>query len=287
MKSIILFIIIIVISLPGSYLKAQKSFQMKAELAKTHFITYERIDLGIEIKNVSNSIIKENFRHNVHIKIFDQNGKEIPRKGLSTDNFSPYKDEFKINEEWFNVVELNDFFGKELSFFTTSRYYDPGKYIIKISFKPPHSEEITDNISFQVTKPTGDEAIVFTTLLQIFDNAKNGKYKGSEYPEALYSLHIYYPYSVYSPQMLDIIGAVYQSFLNDQNKSDMISKELLEKYPWSPLGRGMLNIILKKMKSDKERRDYIMKLLPGSKNYPMHRVLENLLKELKNNTWKK
>ncbi|MDR3598091.1 hypothetical protein [Clostridium sp.] len=168
----------------------------------------------------------------------------------------------------------------------TDQYFEPGKYIIKILFTPPHSEKIMDNISFNVIKPTGDEAIVFNSLLQILDNAKNGKYRGPEYPDALYSLHVSHSNSVYSPILLDISGAVYDIFLDDKNKSDQVYKELLEKYPWSPLGRGMLNIILKNMSSNKERKDYITKLLPGSKNYPMHKVLENQIKDLNDNTWK-
>jgi hypothetical protein len=184
----------------------------------------------------------------------------------------------------FYYIQLNDFFGKTLSPFTTSRYFDSGNYTIKISFKPPHSDEITDHISFHVNKPSGDEAIVFNTLMQIFGDAK--KYKGSDYPEALYSLHVSHPNSVYSPTLLNIIGAYYLIFLKNKDKSHLIYTELVEKYPWSPLGEGMLHIILKKMSSNKERKDYITKLLPGSKNYPMHTVLENQIKDLNNNTWK-
>ena len=112
------------------------------------------------------------------------------------------------------------------------------------------------------------------------------KYKGSGYPEALYNLHCSHPNSVYSPTLLNLSGAYYLFFLKDKNKSDLIYKELVEKYPWSPLGKGMLHSILKNMPSNNERKDYIMKILPGSKNYPMHRILEKHLMDLKNNTWR-
>jgi len=284
MKQII--IIILIFGLLGSFLKAQKKFQIKAELAKTQYIIGERIDLGLELKNISNSTFKDNLSYSVNVKISNQNGKEIPLQGPSGDFFSPPKYDFNVNEKCYWYIQLSDFFGKTLSEVTTSRYLDAGKYTIKVSFKPPHSQEITTHISFQVIKPSGDELIVFNSLLQIYSNVYLHKYKGSGYPEALYNLHISHPNSVYSPELLDVSSSYYFFFLNDRNKSDLIRTELVEKYPWSPMGKGMLLKILKNMTSNKERADYIMKILPGSKNYPMHKILEKHLTDLKNNTWR-
>jgi hypothetical protein len=281
MKSIKLLILIIIIY-PGTYLRAQENLQIKGELPKTDYIVGERIDLLLTIKNTGNSIIKENLSNSIDIKLYDNNGKTIQYMGPIGNFFSPNKNEYKINEEWIEIIQLNDNFGNRLTGRTRSRYYDPGKYTIKIIFKPPHLNGSTESISFRVNHPTGDEAIVLNRFLQICKR----KSKSLDFVNDLYSLHVSYPNSVYSPMMLDIIGANYYFFVGDEEKGDLIYQELLEKYPWSPLGRGMLTAILGKMSSKEERGNFINKLLPESKNYPMQKILKKQLFELNHNTWK-
>jgi hypothetical protein len=281
-KSIKLFIVIIIISLPSSYLQAQTVLQIKGELPKTEYIVGERIDLLIVIKNIGYSSIKENLRNSVDIKLYDNNGKTLKYYGHSGGACSPDKNEFKINEEWYSIILLNDCFGKQLTGRSQTLYYEPGEYTIKIIFKPPHLKESTESISFLVNNPKGEESVVLKRFLQIC----NQQSKSFDFVNDLYSLHVSYPNSVYSPTLLDIIGANYLFSLDDEVKGESIYQELLEKYPWSPLGRGALALTLRKMSSKEERENYINKLLPGSKNYPMHRILEKLLMELKNNTWK-
>ena len=283
MKSIKLLIIILISIGSGTYLKAQGKLQIKGELPKTEYIVGERIDLLLVIKNIGNSSIKENLSNSVDIKLYDNNGKALKYYGPSGSAFSPNKNEYKINEEWCSIILLNDCFGKQLTGRSQTLYYDLGEYTIKIIFKPPHLKESAESISFLVNNPKGDESVVLKRFLQIC----NQQSKSFDFVNDLYSLHVSYPNSVYSPTLLDIIGANYLFSLNDEVKGESIYQELLDKYPWSPLGRGALALTLRKMSSKEERENYINKLLPGSKNYPMHRVLENLLKELKNNTWKK
>ncbi|MDR3598092.1 hypothetical protein, partial [Clostridium sp.] len=73
------------------------------------YLVGENIDLELEIKNVNNSLIKENFGGSVNIYIYNQNGKEIDQR-LSGNHFSPDQIEFKNNEESFKCIQLNDFF---------------------------------------------------------------------------------------------------------------------------------------------------------------------------------
>jgi hypothetical protein len=281
MKSIKLLILIIIIY-PGTYLRAQENLQIKVELPKTDYIVGERIDLLLTIKNTGKSTIKENLSNSVDIKLYDNNGKTIQYMGPIGNFFSPNKNEYKINEEWCAIIQLNDNFGKQLTGRAHSLYYDPGKYTIKIFFKPPHLKESIKSISFRVNNPTGDEAFVLKRFLQIC----NQKSKSFDFVNDLYSLHVSYPNSVYSPTILDIIGANYLFSLNDEEKGESIYQELLEKYPWSPLGRGALALTLRKMSSKEDKENYINKLLPGSKNYPMQKILKKQLYELNHNTWK-
>jgi len=280
-----LFIIVSIIILSVSDLKAVDDFRIKLSLAKTTFIVGERVDLGLEIKNISHNTIKGDFNFSVRIQLFDNLGNKLPWEGITGDIFSPFLNEFKPGEEFYKCIELNDFWGKKFNLRVESLYYDPGKYSIVVTFNPPNMKEIKNSIFFQVNKPSGEEAIVFNEFLQVYRDFKKFS-RDSDYPEALYALHLAHPNSVYSPILLDLVSSYYSSFLKDPEKAGSIDHELVEKYPWSGLSQGMIRGILRKMPSNKERKDYITKILPQSKHYPNQKVLEKLLIDLNNNKWR-
>ncbi len=279
MKTIILFSLGIMVTTPSVH--AQHSLKFDLQLEKSTYLVGEPVQVGISYVNVISGVIRGLNSSQTGLRVLDEKGREVNRAGVSGNHWSPSKNELKSGEEDYRVIELNQYFGKSYGGLLMGgvQYFDDGLYVVKAIFHPPGMSPETTEVSFKVVQPEGDEAIAYNSFLEILKRDREHGYTGIQLAEAIGSLHKAHPNSVYTPYFLAILDAVYDIRAGDHAKSLLARKELVEKYPWSVQGQGMLEGILKRMQSDGERIEYLKKLHTASKGTLMEKVFQKKLQK--------
>jgi hypothetical protein len=275
MKTIIITLLLIIISVP---IHAQLSLNLTVSVNKNIFIEGELIDVGLSLQNVSSQIIHLSNSGIIRITLNDNQGIDYPYIGPSNDNFSPTKMEYKANEENYDVIELNRYFGTLLHFGNTNRYFKPGIYNLHVTYYLPKIQPITKTLTFQVNSPEGDEAIVYNKYKEANNLLATPQYSHLKFLNPLENIIREYPNSVYSPIILDILAVWYDIILKDFVKSKKYSTELVEKCSWSSRSGGALSYKLKELKSANARIEYLNKIEPNSKNSVTRKLITNLIK---------
>jgi hypothetical protein len=252
--------------------KAQNFLHMNAVAEKYLYIVGEPIQIAISIKNNSASVSYDNLRCTAQLTLANENGETVAPAGIPF--CYPFEDYLGANMEAYTVVELNAHFGNGYgSMVTAHHYFDEGKYILTVLFRPPHLQADSVKIPIQIMAPTGEERNVYDTFLDLIKGWPK-KYTSAQLTDGLKTLHKNHPNSVYTPVILTVLEATYEIFLGNLEKSLEVRKELVEKYPFSIRGQGMLDGILKRMSSDSERIEFLKKIRGASKGSLMEKVNE-------------
>lgn len=259
-------------------LRAQGPLGLNVAMDKNSYLVGEPLQVAISVLNNSPTTVHENFGGSVRLLLENANGEELKYVGPSVDYFSPNTDQLEPLEENYNVIELNRYFGKIFSTTWIDHYLDVGRYTLKVFFNPPNLEAQSTEVSFQVINPEGGELAVYDAFIKIARGDAKGTYTKGEVAEALRSLHVSYPNSVYAPIVLTMLDAVYDISLAEHAKALAVRRELVEKYPQSVRGWGMIEGLLKRLPSNSERIEYLKKLHTASKNSLMEKIIERKLK---------
>lgn len=256
--------------------------QLKLEILgekQTYFVG-EHVQIGISIKNVGSDIVILTNLGYTSINILDEEGNELKYIGSAPReiNFSPLKNSLIPNDEDLKIVDLNEFFGEQYNNFITDHYFKKGKYDVVAKFKLYNGITYTKNISFDIVPPINEELIVYNKYVEIMTNEIQHKYTELEVADALQFIYEIYPTSVYIPSVLVMLDAVCDVNLQDHGRASKIREILVNKYPWSVQGRGMLENILKKKSSESERIEYLKKLRDSNKNSLMSKKYDQMIK---------
>ncbi|MCL4509468.1 MAG: hypothetical protein M1470_00105 [Bacteroidetes bacterium] len=258
-----------------SFVNAQHVFKINITIPKTTYIVGEPVQIGISVVNISGTTIHQTPLGFTGLRVIDENGKEVQRGGVAGNWWSPLKNQLEPNEEDYRVIELNEYFGKPYgSLLMVEQYFDVGRYTVRAIFYPRNQsfQAESTQVSFQVIKPEGDELAAYNDFLEIMKNDKEHRYTDVELAETIKSLHEAHPNSVYSPYFLENLDAIYDIPLGEHSKALEARKELVEKYPWSVHAPAMLDGILRTMKSDSDRIEYLEKLQASSKGTLMEKI---------------
>lgn len=268
MKIEIVFIVLLLALITP--LKAQQ-YKLEAGTIKNTYLVGEPMNAWIGIKNIGT--IKVSLTYQMKIQLFDGNGKELEYEGILPENFSPRGRILKPGGETYSLFEINDLFGK-LYYKTAWRdhYLEPGKYTMLISFYPSNERKQITKVTFSVKQPTGRELIVYNAFMDLIKGEVTSKYSEKQVAEHAASLYEAHPNSAYSIVILHFLDAVYLLPLQEYAKSKDVERMIVEKYPLSVVGWRMLEGVLKSMKSDSEKIDYLNNLRVKTKGTIMEKM---------------
>lgn len=281
MKSIskILFVLLII-----SQLAAAQPLKLSVFQPKEKYIIGEDVEIGISLKNVSESEIRTDLRGSVQIRIFNKDGIELPYVGPTGDSwFSPMAEALRSGEEAYNIVLLNTYFGKCFSAFLGNSYFDPGEYLVKIYFKCMDMPTDFVSLSFKVIEPYGDESITYNNFIKTLSLVGTSQYNHQRFIGELRSLADAHPNSVYLPSILEVLQTTYMIWLDNKEMGLKVEEEIMDKCYKS--GRYQLHFdsFIRSTKSKTEKIEKLRSWKEKMKGSVMEKHVDiKLKKELEN-----
>ena len=266
-------IAIVVLVLFTSVIEAKQPLKFELNLWKDTYLVGEAIDLGRNV--INSSPFTQKITGNIYIKLVTQSGEVKQYLGPRGSWFYP-SGELKPGEESYDVIDINEYFGKRYCISHYHHILETGIYTVEVLFYASGGQIDTSKISFQIVQPEGDEAIVLNSYMDFGKNS--AKYSSPKFFDALSSLMNSHPHSVYNPIILSEILSTFRITLHDLLEGLATGKELVEKYPWSAKGAYILDAVLNSFATEQERIVFLKKLLPFAQNSPMQRLLELKLK---------
>jgi hypothetical protein len=267
MKRIILIISIIIVLAAVNW--AQQTMTFEPYLPKSTFLLGQPIDFGMTLSNNSNSIIREQFVKIVRFRILDEQEKPLTYKGRVMYNMYDLILNLKPGEKDYPTFNLIDLYGQVYKLGPAFYLHIPvGKYTIEITFTPPNMAPQIIKVPFRVVEPEGEEAEAYNSFMSMMTS----KHTISDEVNTLESLYHKFPNSVYNPIFLMILSSDYNIQLNNQSKSQEVTKELVENYPSSNIAVELLPSVLKSMASDSERIEFLKKIQTKSNGTLMEKT---------------
>lgn len=262
-------------------LSTSNAQQLKLNITslKNIYLKGEPIQISIGVKNEGGKNIDGNFHGTMELKLINDSGKELEYIGPSVDSFSPITDILESNEEVYNIIEVNRYYGKLFNLAYYDHYLDTGNYTLQVIFSHHIQKPISEQVSFQVENPYDEELIVYNIFIDIIEGEVKGKYSANEVAQKLVQLHKTYPNSVYSTNILSLLDAVYDISLGEHDKAVKIREELVMKYP-SVKAWWALEAVLKRKKSKSDKIEYVKELLINNKGTIMEKLYEQKLQNL-------
>jgi hypothetical protein len=258
-------------------MNAQQVLKLSTSLDKKTYLVGEHVQIGVSITNKSVTTISGRLLGWTNVQVFNQNVEKIQYIGGSGDTFSPIANHLDPNGEDYQVFDIHEYFGKAYSGFIWDHYFESGNYTVKTIYRPVNlPEESVENV-FQVVEPVGEDSLVYKNYVEISLSEIRHTRTTAQAAEALRLLHEGHPNSVYTPNILVLLDAMYDITLREPVKALAARKELVEKFSWSVQGRGMLEGILKRMATDSERNEYLKKIQINSKNTIMEKKYKKML----------
>ncbi len=255
-------------------MNAQEIFKVTASVEKSVFLVGEHAQLAISIKNISTNTISGKSLGWTEVQIFDKMNEKQQYVGPSYNGFGPFAEELIPSGEDYQVIDIHEFFGKSYGPFIVDHYFDIGTYLVKVVYHPLNMKEVSDECVFQVVEPKGEDSTVYCDYVDILRSEIRRSRTTAQAAEALTLLYETHPNSVYVPSVLVQLDAMLDITIKDKVRAWEVRKALVEKFSWSVQGRGMLEGVLKQMKTDTERRDFIKKMQLNSKNSLMKKKYE-------------
>lgn len=271
---------LLVIMFPLMQIHAQEAWKFSVELSKETYLLGELIDIGIGIKNNTASALKPSYSRPVSVKILDGSNSFLPYTGPDGPDFFSPQSYYVLDpgEETYRMFSLNRLYGKMYPRFSGFYYLSPGSYELQAVFKMEDMEAETLKVNFSVTEPKGDELTVYNQFFNSLIEPHIEKNNAGNYVNFLDALQKKYPSSVYAPIILSEMESMYNVILLDSNKSKGLMEYIAENYTWSSETIGSIECLLKGMKSESEKMDYLKRLQEKSKNSLMYKVIERFQK---------
>lgn len=210
-------------------LAAAQPLKLSVFPTKAEFITGEDVELGINLKNVSESEIRTDLRGTVQIRIFNKDGMELPYVGPTGNWFTPSAKELKPGEEAYRIVLLNYHFGKCFSILLGNSYFDPGEYLVKIISQHPDMLADSISLSFKVNEPEGDELLTYNSFVKTLSIVGTSQYNGQRFVGELQSLADAHPSSVYLPAILEVLQSTYMIWLDNKEMGLKVEEKIIDK----------------------------------------------------------
>ncbi|HLP81101.1 MAG TPA: hypothetical protein VK141_03780, partial [Nitrosomonas sp.] len=228
----------VILSLTAIYfsMNAQEVLKLTTKLDKKTYLVGEHIQIGISIINNSATPIWRLGRTDV--QVLDQHGKQIEYVGPSGDPFSPIANHLNPNEEDYQVIDIHEYFGKTYHGLLPDYYFKSGNYTVKVIYHPLNLPEESVDKEIQVVDPVGEDSLVYRNYIEIGLSEIFHKRTTDQAAEALRLLHEGHPNSVYTPNILVLLDAMYDITLGEPLKARAARRELVEKFSWSVQGRG-------------------------------------------------
>lgn len=257
-----------------------QALKFEVNQPKEDYIKGELIEIGIGIKNISNTTIKPDLFESVKVRMFNENGSEISYKGPTFDLFTPYAPELKKDEEVYRVVELNPAFGTRFALPFGHAFFNPGRYTVKIYFTLNNKIEDSTSLVFNVQEPQGDELIVYNGMVNTLGLIFTEKYTDERFSGELRALADSHPNSVYMPILLDILHTCYRILLPNAEKAKAVDNEIVEKC--SRYGRSIMFIgsSLRETISKTEKVNRLKKLKEKARGSVMEKYFDVKIKQV-------
>lgn len=253
-------------------------FKLTMAVEKDTFLVGEHVQIGTTITNIGTSKFSGKKLGRTEIQIRDDQGNEIKYIGPSSFSYMPTVNELAPGDDDFEIIDLNEFYGKKYHGMIIDYYFDPGEYTVRITYYPLDLpiEEVEDH--FCVKPPTGEELLVRQSYVDVLLNEIHGKISPLEVSKALDLIQQEHPKSVYCPNILVQLEAILGVNVKDRERMLECRNKLIEDYPWSVQGRGMLELKLNRMATDSERVEYINRIKIKSNHSMAQKKYERLEK---------
>lgn len=280
MKYLLKYVLLVyALSLPSF---AQKQFDMNIVMLKDTFYTGEEVDIGLEIKNITDVVQPVNFPGTISIKVYDNRGNELifGANNIGGDAVRMSKEQLKSGETDYRLYDLCNSYGNKNYRGERLFYFETGDYIIKVKVKSNNNYVEEKTIPLKIVEPSGDELVYFTRFKEICSIQLPPQNNKKLFIEGLENLHQAYPNSVYSPTLLMILGAaLHYGYLKDETKTDIYYREIIEKYTWSGINATLIYYVLDNAKSKSDKINYLKKLHSQNIKGPMKKLIEKYIQE--------
>ncbi len=261
-------------------LLAQQPLKVTGTLQKSTYLFGEPVELLLEYKNATTSVIGPKDIGRVRVTLVNEKGDTLRECISGNYNFSAPPHTYQPNESTYWAVELNFIYGHALFPLTAANCFDKGWYTLIIRSSASDGKFENKTIPFEVVDAEGDELAAFNRFSEIMISMapKTGPQTQQQIDE-LTRLHEAYPGSVYSATILEIIIEYYNIICDDQIQRDLFATEMVEKYPGSVRSQYQLPHLLKRKATKQERVDFLHKIHSASKNTFMEKIYEKQLTE--------
>ncbi len=258
--------------------------ELNIAVSKNIFLTAEPIEVGVTLKNSSNQIIMTKYPHpsvqTLRLDIIDDAGNIVPYNGYYASG-EKISLELQPNEEFYQLLVLDELFGTGYSTELYNMSIDPGNYSIQAFFTDGVFNIASDTISIEVVPPSGKELDVYTEFLRISNSNNNTNQQNIlDVCNKYLMLVEHNPSSVYSPTILVQLSALYYVVLKDKHKAEKILKKLLQEYPGSGKCRNHITTILDSIPSKSGKIDFLQKVKTQSKGSLMEKIYNKKLAEI-------
>lgn len=270
-------LLVILINL-GMY--AQQPLKVTGTLQKSTYLFGEPVELVLEYKNATSSIIGPKDIGRVRVTLVNGKGDTLRECFSGNYNFSAHPHTYQPDESTFLAVELNFIYGHLFLPWVAANCFDNGQYTVIICSSAPDGKIERKELRFDVVNPDGNELVVLNKFTEIMSTMapKTGPTTQTQI-DTLTRLHEKYPGSIYSPTILEIIISFYHIIRDDRIKANVFATEMVEKYPGSVRSQYQLPNLINKITTKQERVDFLRKIHTASKNTLMEKVYEKQLEE--------
>ena len=163
---------IIILALLVFPIRAQQPLKLMVTLSKNNYFIGEPVQVAISIVNISTQTVNVKLWGTIRLELLDEKGKELVMVGSPIVGQLPNASSLQPDQEDYRVILLNDHFGKIFSKTEIQKYFDVGKYTLKIIFSPIYFQADSSEVSFQVINPLNEELYIYIIALLILQKVK-------------------------------------------------------------------------------------------------------------------
>ncbi len=272
------FIVALLLGCLSFFSFAQQPLQVNVSLSKASYLYGAPIDIYMEYKNTSDSIIRSADISPVNMRLINDRG-EIVAYRWSVPFYIAPRHNYQPNESDNIALDLTELYGSRKFSKAVTAYLESGAYILEISSATKKGEIRQTRIEFKVIEPVGEELLVHNKFQEIIRDMDRQGCQNDEKIEELVRLHESYPNSVYSTNLLGIIEAFYKFLPNGYEKAKLYVREIIEKYTVSSMAVGFVLGELQGKKTRQEKVEFLRMIKRNSKNTGMEKIYGKLLEE--------